>query len=154
MKKLPFAHNMWNSWNIQKNAIVYRRICSIKIVCYCNMITNSAWGTADKLSQVISNFLYPVWRITFPYQRSQPKLLYYTWYNQSIFSFRSETFRSLLTPSSMRPVSPSVLRNVSKECQRLLTFRYKIEYFQHSRTVANVINVPAVMWMSNETVKI
>jgi len=36
----------------------------------------------------------------------------------------------------------------------LLTFRYKISVFKHKRTDANISKVPAVMWMSGETVKI
>jgi len=42
MKKLPMPENVWNNWNIQKNAIFYRKICSIEIVGYCNIIINSA----------------------------------------------------------------------------------------------------------------
>jgi len=36
----------------------------------------------------------------------------------------------------------------------LLTFRYNIAGFQHSRTVANIIEVPQLMFMAGETVKI
>jgi len=75
-------------------------------------------------------------------------------YTKSINSFSPHAPRSLLTPSSVRPVSLSILRNISAEYQRLLTFRYKIAIFQHSRTVANISKVAAVMWMFNETLQI
>lgn len=67
-------------------------------------------------------------------------------------SFRSDAFRGLLTPSSVRPVSLSILRNKSNEYQRLLIVRCKIAVFKHRRTTANIIKVPAVMRVPGETV--
>jgi hypothetical protein len=31
IKNLPVPENLWNFWNIRKNAIVYRRICSMEV---------------------------------------------------------------------------------------------------------------------------
>jgi hypothetical protein len=67
-------------------------------------------------------------------------------------SFRSDAFRCLLTPSSVRAVSLSILRSTSNEYQHLLTVRFKIAVFKHRRTTANIMKVPAVIWMSGETV--
>jgi len=52
----------------------------------------------------------------------------------------------------VRPVSLSILRNTSNEYQRLLIVRCKIAVIKHRHTTANIIKVPAVMWVAGETV--